>query len=159
MADINIQSMENNLIDIDINNLLQENATLKEENRRLLQLVSLIHTSIRDYELDLQEYREAEKAKKEKEAIKKIVVEDHDIVGKFEININDVPLSDRVKKALINYHCKTLGDIAKMNKKDILHFNRLGMKGVTEIEEILKSQGLSFGMKVKEIIEEAKLQK
>lgn len=147
------------MCEIDINNILQENATLKEENKRLMQLVSLIQSNIRDFELDLQEFRDAEKTKKEKDAIKKLVNEDHDILGKFMIKISDVSLSDRVKKALKNYHCDTLGDVVKMNKKDLLHFDRLGMKGVTEIEEILKSHGMSFGMNVKDIIEEAQKQK
>ena len=43
---------------------------------------------------------------------------------------------------------ETLGDLASYNKNDLLKFRNFGKKSLTELEELVISKGLSFGMNV-----------
>ena len=43
---------------------------------------------------------------------------------------------------------ETLGELVKFNKNDLLKFRNFGKKSLTELDELLESLNLSFGMDI-----------
>jgi DNA-directed RNA polymerase subunit alpha len=60
----------------------------------------------------------------------------------------DLDLSVRALNCLKAAEVETLGDLAKFNKNDLLKFRNFGKKSLTELDELLESMNLSFGMDV-----------
>ncbi len=61
-----------------------------------------------------------------------------------KIKVDDLKISERVKKTLENGKLKTLGGIVKKSEKDILGLEGMGEKGVKEIKKILKKVKLEL---------------
>jgi len=60
----------------------------------------------------------------------------------------DLDLSVRALNCLKAAEVETLGDLVKFNKNDLLKFRNFGKKSLTELDELLESMSLSFGMDV-----------
>lgn len=60
----------------------------------------------------------------------------------------DLDLSVRALNCLKAAEVETLGDLVKYNKNDLLKFRNFGKKSLTELDELLESMGLTFGMDV-----------
>jgi len=60
----------------------------------------------------------------------------------------DMDLSVRALNCLKAADVETLGDLASYNKNDLLKFRNFGKKSLTELEELIITKGLSFGMNV-----------
>lgn len=60
----------------------------------------------------------------------------------------DLDLSVRALNCLKAAEVETLGDLVKFNKNDLLKFRNFGKKSLTELDELLDSMDLSFGMDV-----------
>ena len=60
----------------------------------------------------------------------------------------DLNLSVRALNCLKAAEVETLGDLAQYNKNDLLKFRNFGKKSLTELEELLDSLNLSFGMDI-----------
>jgi DNA-directed RNA polymerase subunit alpha len=60
----------------------------------------------------------------------------------------DLDLSVRALNCLKAAEVDTLGDLVKFNKNDLLKFRNFGKKSLTELDELLESMSLSFGMDV-----------
>lgn len=60
----------------------------------------------------------------------------------------DLDLSVRALNCLKAAEVETLGDLAKFNKNDLLKFRNFGKKSLTELEELLSSMNLNFGMDI-----------
>jgi DNA-directed RNA polymerase subunit alpha len=60
----------------------------------------------------------------------------------------DLDLSVRALNCLKAAEVETLGDLVKFNKNDLLKFRNFGKKSLTELDELLESMSLSFGMEV-----------
>jgi DNA-directed RNA polymerase subunit alpha len=58
----------------------------------------------------------------------------------------DLDLSVRALNCLKAADVETLGDLVAFNKNDLLKFRNFGKKSLTELEELVKSKGLEFGM-------------
>lgn len=58
----------------------------------------------------------------------------------------DMDLSVRALNCLKAADIETLGDLVSFNKNDLLKFRNFGKKSLTELEELVESKGLSFGM-------------
>lgn len=58
----------------------------------------------------------------------------------------DLDLSVRALNCLKAADVETLGDLVAYNKNDLLKFRNFGKKSLTELEELVKSKGLEFGM-------------
>ena len=58
----------------------------------------------------------------------------------------DLDLSVRALNCLKAAEVETLGDLVKFNKNDLLKFRNFGKKSLTELDELLESMSLSFGM-------------
>ena len=60
----------------------------------------------------------------------------------------DLDLSVRALNCLKAAEVETLGDLVKFNKNDLLKFRNFGKKSLTELEELLNSMSLNFGMDI-----------
>ena len=60
----------------------------------------------------------------------------------------DMDLSVRALNCLKSAEVETLGELVVYNKTDLLKFRNFGKKSLSELEELLSSQGLSFGMDI-----------
>lgn len=60
----------------------------------------------------------------------------------------DLDLSVRALNCLKAADVETLGDLVRYNKNDLLKFRNFGKKSLTELEDLVESKGLSFGMDV-----------
>jgi DNA-directed RNA polymerase subunit alpha len=58
----------------------------------------------------------------------------------------DLDLSVRALNCLKTAEVETLGDLVQFNKADLLKFRNFGRKSLTELEELVKSKQLEFGM-------------
>ncbi|MBL7138223.1 MAG: DNA-directed RNA polymerase subunit alpha [Bacteroidales bacterium] len=58
----------------------------------------------------------------------------------------DMDLSVRALNCLKAADVETLGDLVAFNKNDLLKFRNFGKKSLTELEELVKTKGLEFGM-------------
>ena len=60
----------------------------------------------------------------------------------------DLDLSVRALNCLKAAEVESLGDLVKFNKNDLLKFRNFGKKSLTELDELLDTMSLSFGMDV-----------
>jgi DNA-directed RNA polymerase subunit alpha len=60
----------------------------------------------------------------------------------------DMDLSVRALNCLKAAEVETLGDLVKYNKNDLLKFRNFGKKSLTELDELLESMALNFGMDI-----------
>ncbi len=60
----------------------------------------------------------------------------------------DLDLSVRALNCLKAAEVETLGDLVKYNRNDLLKFRNFGKKSLIELDELLESMDLSFGMDV-----------
>jgi len=60
----------------------------------------------------------------------------------------DMDLSVRALNCLKAAEVSTLGQLVQFNKNDLLKFRNFGKKSLTEIEDLIRSKGLSFGMTI-----------
>ena len=60
----------------------------------------------------------------------------------------DMDLSVRALNCLKAAEVETLGELVAFNKADLLKFRNFGKKSLTELDELVKSRGLEFGMNV-----------
>ncbi len=62
--------------------------------------------------------------------------------------LTDLDLSVRALNCLKAADVETLGDLVQYNKNDLLKFRNFGRKSLTELEDLVKSKNLEFGMNV-----------
>lgn len=62
--------------------------------------------------------------------------------------LSEMDLSVRALNCLKAADVETLGELVKFNKNDLLKFRNFGKKSLTELDELLESLNLSFGMDI-----------
>ena len=62
--------------------------------------------------------------------------------------LSDMDLSVRALNCLKVADVESLGELVKYNKNDLLKFRNFGKKSLTELDELLESLNLSFGMDI-----------
>ena len=62
--------------------------------------------------------------------------------------LEDMDLSVRAQNCLNTAEVVTLGDLVKFHRADLLKFRNFGKKSLTELDELLERNGLSFGMDI-----------
>ena len=60
----------------------------------------------------------------------------------------DMDLSVRALNCLKAADVETLGDLVQYNKNDLLKFRNFGKKSLTELDDLLASLNLQFGMDI-----------
>jgi DNA-directed RNA polymerase subunit alpha len=66
----------------------------------------------------------------------------------LKTKLTDMDLSVRALNCLKAAELETLGQLVSYNKNDLLKFRNFGKKSLTELDEMVKTKGLEFGMKV-----------
>jgi len=66
----------------------------------------------------------------------------------LKTNLVDMDLSVRALNCLKAADVETLGDLVSYAKSDLLKFRNFGKKSLTELEDLVDSKGLTFGMNV-----------
>ena len=64
----------------------------------------------------------------------------------LKTSLNDLDLSVRAYNCLKAAEIRTLGDLVSIEISDMMKFRNFGKKSLTELEELVDSKGLSFGM-------------
>ena len=62
--------------------------------------------------------------------------------------LTEMNLSVRALNCLAAANVETLGDLVQFNKNDLLKFRNFGKKSLSELENLLASQNLTFGMDI-----------
>lgn len=101
----------------------EQNKTLKAENEQLRQLISK-----RDMQLN------------EFEKINKLTL------TLFEKHLEDFNLSTRTLNVLYSKNCETIADLVKLDREDLMSARNFGRKSFSEVDELLSSLGLQWGM-------------
>ena len=65
----------------------------------------------------------------------------------------DMDLSVRALNCLKAADVETLSDLVSFNKNDLLKFRNFGKKSLTELEELVESKSLTFGMNVSKYLD------
>jgi DNA-directed RNA polymerase subunit alpha len=60
--------------------------------------------------------------------------------------LNEMELSVRALNCLKSAELETMGDLVSIHKGDLLKFRNFGKKSLAELEDLVKSRGLEFGM-------------
>lgn len=134
--------MKKKLTEKDIENILEENKKLKEENKRLHQILDCVKKNIQDYE-------DAAKARRLDEIRPAYIDTGDGLAGKLKLKITDLPLKIRTMNLLKVADCDTLGDIVTKDKSYFMQFRSFGTSGIYDIMNVLELYGLDFGMDVK----------
>ena len=66
----------------------------------------------------------------------------------LKTKLSDQDLSVRALNCLKAADVDTVGDLVKLNRNDLLKFRNFGKKSLTELDELLTSLNLKFGMDV-----------
>ena len=64
----------------------------------------------------------------------------------LKTRLTDMDLSVRALNCLKAAEVDTLGDLVSFNKSDLMKFRNFGKKSLTELEELVVTKGLNFGM-------------
>lgn len=74
--------------------------------------------------------------------------EDKEFLKKLKMPVSELELSVRSSNCLREARIKVIGDMVKRTEQEMLLYRNFGKKSLTEIKEILKGMGLSFGMEI-----------
>ncbi len=88
--------------------------------------------------LDTQEKQEVEEFDEESLHMRQLL----------KTKLVDMDLSVRALNCLKAADVETLGELVAFNKNDLLKFRNFGKKSLTELEDLVNSKGLHFGMNV-----------
>lgn len=66
----------------------------------------------------------------------------------LKIKLVDLELSVRALNCLKSAELETLGDLVQMHRSDLLKFRNFGKKSLAELEDLIASKGLEFGMDI-----------
>lgn len=66
----------------------------------------------------------------------------------LKTKLTDLDLSVRALNCLKSAEVETLGDLVSYNKAELLKFRNFGKKSLSELENLVKSKGLEFGMNI-----------
>ncbi|MCD6134128.1 MAG: DNA-directed RNA polymerase subunit alpha [Candidatus Omnitrophica bacterium] len=84
----------------------------------------------------------------EEEEEEELTSEEKAIYEKLKLPVSEIELSVRSANCLREAEIKTLADLVSKTEQDLLAFRNFGRKSLDEIVSLLKTMGLSLGMKV-----------
>ncbi len=77
---------------------------------------------------------------------------DDELIGKLKMNVSELDLSVRSANCLKEARLKTVGEVVQKTELEMLKYRNFGKKSLAEINIILQSMGLSFGLKVDDVL-------
>jgi len=75
-----------------------------------------------------------------------------EIRRKLNIEVSELELSVRSNNVMKQAHIKTLGDLVKKSEAEMLKYRNFGKKSLAEMNKILKSYDINFGMDISKYI-------
>ena len=72
--------------------------------------------------------------------------EEYHLYELMKTKLEDLSISKRTLTPLINEDIKTLGELVQYNKRELLNLRNFGKKALTELDDLLESLNLCFGM-------------
>jgi DNA-directed RNA polymerase subunit alpha len=84
----------------------------------------------------------------EEEEEEEVSAEEEAVYSKLRLPISELELSVRSSNCLKEANIKTISDLVRKTEEELLNFRNFGKKSLTEIDEILKTMGITLGMKV-----------
>ncbi len=125
------------IMEIDTDGSIHPKDALKEAAKILIQHFALFSDD--KISLDVQEQpTETEDFDEDSMLIRQIL----------KSKLVDMDLSVRALNCLKSAELETLGDLVAIHKADLLKFRNFGKKSLAELEDLVKSKGLEFGMNV-----------
>lgn len=82
------------------------------------------------------------------EEFEELTPEEVTLYEKLKIPISELELSVRSGNCLREANIKTLADLVEKTEAEILSYRNFGKKSLNEVSSLLKTMGLSFGMKI-----------
>jgi len=77
---------------------------------------------------------------------------DEELLEKLNMNVSELDLSVRSANCLKEARLKTVGEVVQKTELEMLKYRNFGKKSLAEINVILQTMGLSFGMKVDQLL-------
>ncbi len=77
---------------------------------------------------------------------------DEELMEKLKMPVSELDLSVRSANCLKEARLKTVGDLVGRSELEMLKYRNFGKKSLSEINNILQGMGLSFGMKLDELL-------
>ncbi|MFH2137803.1 MAG: DNA-directed RNA polymerase subunit alpha [Candidatus Omnitrophota bacterium] len=77
---------------------------------------------------------------------------DEEFLGKIKMPVSELDLSVRSGNCLKEARIKTVGELVRKTELEMLKYRNFGKKSLAEINVILQSMGLSFGMKIEDLL-------
>ncbi len=77
---------------------------------------------------------------------------DEELLEKIKMPVAELDLSVRSANCLKEARIKTVGELVKKTELEMLKYRNFGKKSLAEINGILQAMGLSFGLKVNDIL-------
>lgn len=84
----------------------------------------------------------------QEEEIEGLSVEEASLYEKLKIPISELELSVRSANCLREANIKILGDLVSRSEAEMLAYRNFGKKSLTEVQNLLKTMGISLGMKI-----------
>ena len=84
----------------------------------------------------------------EEEEEEEISAEEEALYAKLRLPISELELSVRSSNCLKDANIKTISDLVRKTEEELLDFRNFGKKSLTEIQDILKTMGITLGMKI-----------
>lgn len=102
-------------------------------------------------ELKVQRAAEQELQEMDEEDRIKHIKETDEMLKLLNTRLVDCDLTVRSMNCLNSADLKTIGDLARLTRSELLRFRNFGKKSLRELEDFLDSKGLSFGTDVDKI--------
>jgi DNA-directed RNA polymerase subunit alpha len=84
----------------------------------------------------------------EEEEEEEVSAEEQALYDKLRLPISELELSVRSSNCLKEANIKSLAELVRKTEEELLNFRNFGKKSLTEIGDVLKTHGLSLGMKI-----------
>lgn len=142
--------------------ILAENERLKEENKRLMSEHTVMkdaYVHIREKNMELESKLQAHHilhGNVEPYNSSQLSEEEKELVLTLKKKLIDYHLSARTMSGMKRADIETIGDLVSHNKMDLLKIRDFGKKSLLELDDLVDSLNLTFGMDVqKYLIREA----
>lgn len=114
---------------------------LKKKYTNLQECVKVMEEDVKEYIA----YKEKTQGKVENA---ESIVEEECLLGQLATPMKDFDLSVRTLNCLRYSDIKTLGDLVRLSKSDVMKIRNFGHKSLTELDDLIEELGLQWGMDV-----------
>jgi DNA-binding transcriptional MerR regulator len=138
--------------------IFEENEWLKEENERLMTehiIMKDAYINVRNKNTELEDSLQSYRILHENVAPfngEPLSEEESHMIALLRTKLEDCNISKRVLNVLKKAEIETIGDLVSYNMSDILRFRDMGRKSLNELDELVETLNLSFGMDVQKYL-------